>query len=212
MNRNNIRPAVIGVAAGATVFGALVAWVEFDPWRSISEVRARRQLTTEELAALNRIAADRQARDDEYRAQRAESAQRRAETADLAAEGFRPDLLATPRAITSVQELATADLVAEIVHIEQVVRQNYSAPWAAHRDALLGEWQRRDTFECRYTGPRVEQMRHQIYHDQVEIARFAPYPVREPLAPMPWDGITYPEFAGPNAAHVGDDDGTGMPA
>ncbi len=200
MNRNDIRSGVIGVAAGATVFGALVAWVEFDPRREIADWLACQRLSPQERAELERIAAESAARDEVYRESSRQQRAEREERWDAYAEKFDPQRLITADSVHSVEELETADLVAEIVHAQRILReQGWSEMQYGHCDALYGEWCRRDHYEQRYKLPRVDQLRHDIFRAQVEPARNAPWTF--PSAPRTEESdsveFAYPDFAGP---------------
>jgi hypothetical protein len=186
MNRNDIRPALIGVAAGTVAFGALVAWAEYNPWDSIVDRVARRQLSPAERAELDRITAEDTARSKAY----CESAQQRLvereERWAAQIELFDPQRLITvrPSPLASMDELPTAVLVDEIVQAQRVLReQGWNKMQCDHCDALYAEWQRRDYPEHRYTLPRSEQLQHDIFRRQVESARNASWTFRvEPPA------------------------------
>lgn len=207
MNRNDIRPAVIGIAAGATTIAGLIAWSEFEPHRAVVDYLARRQLTADERSELDRIAAERIAEQAErasfYKEQDAAQAARCAEV--LA--GFVPELLTVASAVTSPDELGLDELVAEIVHVEAQYRS--SNDWildprvSDHGAALREEWRRRNSGLLPYTRSRVEQLRYDLARELIGAATSAPYaPVA--LAIDETGGVVaardvYPDFFGPTA-------------
>ena len=177
MNRNIIRPAAIGISAGVSVFAALYALVEFDPFDDIEDYLARRRLTPGERAELDRIAAEQAERDQLYRAQREQDEQEREQQAATVAAGFAPELLSTPGMVATAQELTLPQLVAEIIHAEQQFRSGCGpAERYAHCAALFGEWRRRNDYRMRSTLPRVEWLRLDIAREQIETARRQPWP------------------------------------
>jgi hypothetical protein len=213
MNRNTIRPAAIGITAGAAAFAALFAWVEVDPWHSISERIARGKLTADERAELDRIAAESKTSNEEYLKVQERDRQRRAEQDARDAKGFDPALLITePGTASTPQELELGDLVTEIVHAEQTLRQGsvWNTPLSLHNVALNAEWRRRDSWDARYKLSHVEILRRNILRDRLETARRAPLPPAEPVAPsaVPDSGeFVYPRFDGPIGSGDGDDAG-----
>ncbi|MBW0270061.1 hypothetical protein ATM97_02860 [Nocardia sp. MH4] len=186
MNRNDIRPAAIGIAAGVATLAGLIAWAEFEPHRELAYRLARRRLTAAERAELDRIAAEQRAEQAErarfFEKQDAEQAARRAE--DLA--GFEPKLLVASRTVATPDELSLEELVAEIVHSEAQYRS--SSDWIRdpragdHALALRTEWQRRDSGMQRYTRTRVEQLRYDLARNTIKAASNAPW--SPPLADL----------------------------
>lgn len=180
MNRNDIRPAVIGVAAGVATIAGLIAWFEIEPHRAVVDYLARRQLTAAERAELDRIAteqvADQAERADYYKRQDAEEAARR----EAVLAGFTPELLTTAAAVNSPDELSLEELVAELVYTEGKYRSLDG--WIRdprtgdHAAALRAEWRRRDSGLQRWTRPRVEQLRYDLARNKIEAATRAPYP------------------------------------
>ncbi|WP_063046246.1 hypothetical protein [Nocardia pseudovaccinii] len=177
MNRNNIRPAAVGIAAGAAMFAGLIAWVEIDPWNNMVDRVARRRLSPAERAEIERIETKRDEWNREYAAK---SNQNRESQRLQVQEGFSPELLQTPGLVTSPQEMSVEDLVAEIEHAE---KSRYQYPlsdvgsWFRHCEALHQEFtERRNNWETRSKLPRVEQLRLDIAADRVSVAR-SPRPV-----------------------------------
>ncbi|MEU5410511.1 hypothetical protein [Nocardia asteroides] len=187
MNRTDIRPAVIGIAAGVATIAGLIAWSEFEPHRELAYQLARRRLTAAERAELDRIAAEQRADQAErasfYEKQDAERVARQAEV--LA--GFEPQLLTTAAAVTSPAELSLEELVAEIVYTEGKYRSLdgwIQDPRASdHAAALREEWRRRNAPEARWTRSRVEQLRYDLARNKIDGATRAPYAPIPPFAP-----------------------------
>lgn len=187
MNRNDIRPAVVGIAAGVATIAGLIAWFEIEPHLAVIDYLARRKLTPAERAELDRIAAEQRAEQAErasfYKRQDAEEAARRAEV--LA--GFEPELLTTAAAVSGVDELSLEELVAELVYTETKYRSLDG--WIRdprtgdHAAALRAEWRRRDSGLQRWTRPRVEQLRYDLARHKIEAATRAPYPPIPPFMP-----------------------------
>lgn len=204
MNRNDIRPAVIGIAAGAATIAGLIAWFEVEPHLAVVDYLARRKLTAEERAELARIAAEQAADQAErasyYKQNDAEEAARRAEV--LA--GFEPELLTTAATVSGVDELSLEELVAELVYTEGKFRSLdgwIRDPRAGdHAAALRAEWRRRDSGMQRYTRPRVEQLRYDLARNKIEAASTAPYAPLPPFTPEPADQDIYPYGFGLNTA------------
>ncbi|MBF6302258.1 hypothetical protein IU459_32665 [Nocardia amamiensis] len=172
MNRNDIRPAAVGIAAGAAAFAGLIAWVEIDPWNSMAERVARRRLSPAERAEIERIEAKRDEWNREYAAK---SKQDRESQRLQVQDGFCPQLLKTPDSVTSPQELSTNDLVAEIEYAE---KSRYQYPisgdgsWFQHCEALAQEFrERRNDWETRSKLPRVERLRLDIAAERVSAAQ-----------------------------------------
>ncbi|WP_328712269.1 hypothetical protein [Nocardia salmonicida] len=188
MNRNDIRPAVIGIASGVATIAALVACLEYDPWNSVAGRLAHHNLTGAERAELARIdqaAAERarQAREVHKRTQ-ARQAERDAD--DIA--GFTPALLSTRNLVTAPAELTFAQLADEIAHTEHTLRHTLTSPNAAanhrrHKAALDCEWRHRDSFDARIARSRAEWLRHRIATEKVNAARTAPWPQLPTVAP-----------------------------
>ncbi|MET9030465.1 hypothetical protein ABZW96_33335 [Nocardia sp. NPDC004168] len=179
MNRNDIRPAAVGIAAGAAMFAGLIAWIEIDPWNSMAERVARHRLSPAERAEIERIEAERDERSREYAAKtKQDQESQRLQVQD----GFSPELLKTPGSVTSPQELSVEDLVAEIEYAEEA-RYQYpiSGLWFRHCDALAQEFmERRNNWETRSKLPRVERLRLDIAADRVRTARSRPVVIQTP--------------------------------
>lgn len=187
MNRNDIRPAVIGIAAGVATIAGLIAWVEFEPHRELAYQLARRRLTAAERAELDRIAAEQRA-DQAERARffEEQDAERAARQAEVLA-GFEPELLTTAAAVNSPAELSLEELVGEIVYTEAKYRSVDG--WILdprsgdHAAALRAEWWRRDSGLERWTRSRVEQLRYDLARNKIEGATRAPYAPIPPFMP-----------------------------
>lgn len=179
MNRTDIRPAMIGVAAGVATLAGLIAWFETEPHRAVAYYLARRQLTADERAELDRIRAEQQA-DQAERARffEEQDAARSARRAEVLA-GFEPALLTVDSDATTVEELSLEELVAELVHSEEQYRS--CSTWILdprtgdHAAALREEWQRRNAPELRWTRSRVEQLRYDLARNKVDAAQAAPW-------------------------------------
>jgi len=182
MNRNDIRPAVIGVAAGTASVVALLVWLEADVSNTVAEHLARRKLTADERAELDRIKQSQTEADRQHCERRAaaekDNAERDAE--DLAK--FDRALLSTPGQFTAPAEMTVIELANEIAHTEQALREanhtTNSARISGHHTALQTEWRRRDSFEARCKLSRPDSLRHAIAAEKVNAARNAP---RKPL-------------------------------
>lgn len=204
MNRNDIRPAAVGIAAGAAVFAGLIAWVEIDPWNNVVERVARHRLTPAERAELERISAERAERDRKFLATVERDQEDREKLRLQVQDGFCPELLKTPGSVASPQELSTDDLVAEIEYAEQS-RYQYTSSGSrfGHCEALAQEFrERRNDWQVRAKLPRVEQLRLDIAAARVDAARSRPVviqtPVDEATNVVSWPEFPYPEFTGPD--------------
>ncbi|MFD0362734.1 hypothetical protein ACFQZZ_14920 [Nocardia sp. GCM10030253] len=205
MNRKDIRHAAIGMAAGVSVFAALYALVEFDPLDDIAESGARRRLTSEERAELDRIAAEQAVLREKCHAQYEQRRQERDAEAARYAAGFCPEWLSTPGAVSSPQELALPDLVCEIEPAEKSYRcggPNMHG-WYRHREALFMDFrERRNNWEARYKVSRPDRMRLDIAAKRIDEARSRPFAVNPPplMAPDFGDFPPYPDFTSSDAA------------
>ncbi|MGW5572632.1 hypothetical protein ACWEVD_15620 [Nocardia thailandica] len=181
MNRNDIRPAAIGVTAGALTVAALIAVLEYDPRRAVAERLAQAKLSPEDQTELARI---KQQRKDAYRAHRADQKRQDAERAEADARelaGFDPQLLSTPGMAMTTADLTVAQLATEIVGTKDRLSHGdlmYSAAVTLrrHEAALRCEWRRRDSFDARTKLPLVDQMRHRIAAEKVNTALYGPLP------------------------------------
>lgn len=183
MNRNDFRPAAVGITAGVLTVAALVAILEHDPFHAVAARLARDRLSPEEQAELTRIEQDRAAT---YRAHCAEQEIKDAERAaeaerDLA--GFDPQLLSVPGTASAPTDLTVSQLADEIVHTEDGLRwYGTNQPTVGadvlhqHGKALRCEWRRRDSFDARTKLPLHEQMRHRIAAEKVNTALYGPWP------------------------------------
>ncbi|PXX66931.1 hypothetical protein DFR70_103686 [Nocardia tenerifensis] len=171
MNPNLIRPVLVGVAAGMGVFATLYALIEFDPWDTLAEHAARRQLTPGERAELDRL--DTAAREQAARYRELIEHDEHAH-AERAAAGFNPDLLSVAMPVGSPRELDLAQLVAEIVHAEHSYRHGDAGLVYPHREALYQEFRRRDDWRARAVASRVDRLRLDIACDRVKTARAQP--------------------------------------
>lgn len=190
MSYNNIRPAAIGITAGALTAVALVALIEYDPIDTAIDRLAQLKLTPAERAELARIDQKAGDRSREAHAFKERRDAERAETDALDLAGFAPDLLSTPGLAATAAELTIAELAAEIVRAEQVRRAHrFRAPGLAeahrrHHSALNCEWRRRDALDARFKLSRPEALRHRIATEKVQAARLAPWPPLPTVAPF----------------------------
>ncbi|MFJ2665691.1 hypothetical protein ACIO14_15190 [Nocardia fluminea] len=188
MNRNDIRPAAIGIASGVATIAALVACLEYDPWNVVADRLARLDLTAAERAEL--------ARADQAAAERAHQASqthkqnqvRQAERDAHDIAGFTPALLSTPNLVAAPEELTLVQLADEIAHAEHTLRHTLTSPNAAaehrrHKAALDCEWHHRDSFDARVARSRAEWLRHRIATEKVNAARTAPWPQLPTVSP-----------------------------
>lgn len=180
MNTNDIRPAAIGIAAGVLAFAGLIAWVEIDPLDTALDAIARRRLTPQERAELDRIAAE----DAELNARYAEQRQARR---DRLADKFHPELLREPGSVERAEDLSLDDLVAEYVHVQQLYKRT---PWVngdigEHREALFAEIDRRRGLRFYIRQPRTEQLRIDIAHDRMQKLRDEVFEIPKRTAPHP---------------------------
>lgn len=195
MNRNDIRPAAIGVAAALAAFGGIYVWLEYEPWERLGGALARRQLTPEERAELDQLAAEQRVQYQRSRDYIEQEDKKRTERNTEIAAGFNPDLL-NGETVTSARELDLAGLVAEIEHAEQAYRSADRRLLYPHREALFLEFQRRNDWTTRATASRADRLRLDIADKRVKAARSRPLDYCPP-PPMVCD---YPEFAGPDLA------------
>ncbi|MBU3066424.1 hypothetical protein KO481_33495 [Nocardia sp. NEAU-G5] len=228
MKRNDIRPIALGGAAGLTAFAAMLAGsfvlIEFDLWDTVAEQWARHRLTPAERAESDRIRAERAERDRRNLAI-VDQAERDRETHDAEVRnGFRPELLNTARAVTTMGELTVPELVAEIHFADMQLYRRPVSPWLhdwhGHREALLHEFiESRNSWLARARVSRTERLRLDIAAEQIEQAPFRPTSgPRYRLAPElltgttdagalsagpATNGHTYPIFEGPNGETFG---------
>ncbi|MFC8385842.1 hypothetical protein [Nocardia sp. NPDC057272] len=188
MNRNDIRPAVIGIASGVATIAALIACLEYDPLNAMADRLARLNLTAAERAELARAdqAAAERARQASQTHKQNQVRQAERDAHDIA--GFNPALLSTPNLVDAPAELAFAQLAEEIVHTEHALRHTLTSPNAAaghrrHKAALDCEWGHRDSFDARIARSRAEWLRHRIATEKVTAARTAPWPQLPAVAP-----------------------------
>ncbi|MEV6361329.1 hypothetical protein [Nocardia asteroides] len=179
MNRNDIRTLVIGVTAGAASVVALLAWVESDMVFAVGEHLARRKLTADERAELDRIkqsqaVASRQACERQIAAK-----QRQAERDAEDLTKFDRALLSTPGQFSEPAQMSVTELAHEIAHTEHALREaNHTSDQPRirrHHTALMTEWRRRDSYEARCTLPRHESMRHAIAAEKITAASKTPW-------------------------------------
>ncbi|CAM4487226.1 hypothetical protein NONI108955_34350 [Nocardia ninae] len=209
MNSNDIRPIALGLAVGVSVFAALICWVEYQPWDTVAGHLARRQLTPAERAELDRLTAEKQARDKRYSALAAEDKQKQAERDAEIAAGFNPDLLLGDP-VTSPGELNLTALVAEIEHAEQSYRHADCHLVYPHREALHLEFKRRNHWQARSTASRADLLRLDIAADRINTARNRPFVTDEPPSPVAaYGSFPYPDFAGPDQVDIDVDPETG---
>ncbi|QIS02336.1 hypothetical protein F5X71_08375 [Nocardia brasiliensis] len=205
MNHTTIRAIAIGVTAGAGVFAALLALVEYDPWHVVAEQIARRQLSPAERDELERLRIEQQDRDRRNRAYIETEQQRRAERDAAVAAGFNPDLLSTATVpVGDPHELTLADLVAEIEHAEQAYRHRDRGLLYPHREALHLEFTRRNDWQARMSVSRADQLRLDLAANRVQAARSQPLDYCPP-PPMVCDG--YSDFTGPDLADLDPENG-----
>lgn len=180
MNRNDIRPLAIGAAAGTASAIALLAWLESDLSFAFAEHLARRKLTADERAELDRIKqsqaeASHQARQRQTAAKR-DQAERDAE--DLSK--FDRTLLSTPGQFRVPAQMTVTELAHEIAHTEQALREaNHTSDQpriSRHHTALRTEWRRRDSYEARCKLSHHESLRHAIAAEKITAAGKAPWP------------------------------------
>ncbi|MEV0294221.1 hypothetical protein [Nocardia sp. NPDC050710] len=186
MNRNIIRPTVIGIAAGVVTVFAIAAWDELDPLHELQRLRERLRMSPQELAEFDRLEAERRELDAERRREHAEYVARvRAK--------FCPDLLAVSTAKT-LEDLTAVELLAEIGRAqgEKFAAWNarpvgYGHPaqvtatvWADQLSALRKEFDERRWGTRRRTVGLVDRLRLDnaygwVYDHTREIPPIKPY-------------------------------------
>src|SRR5689334_20131075 len=125
MHNNDFRAIGLGALVGAAVFGGLLLWVDHDPLGMIAEHLAKAKLSPAERAELDRLAAERHEKHRKF----LEVCDRDAE----AAAGFAPYLLTTVPVVDAAADLTLANLVAEIEHCEQAMRNGTISGHDRHR-------------------------------------------------------------------------------
>ncbi|WP_330186026.1 hypothetical protein OHB26_39370 (plasmid) [Nocardia sp. NBC_01503] len=207
MHRNNIKPIVIGVGAGAVTIGALLAWFELDPPHALREAVERLRLTPAERAEWKHAKTAEAARTAKLVRQHE---QRKAATWAK----FDPAILTAAAAGTGLAELTVPELLAEIEAAQAAKKSAWVADWTAETSQARAVWDDqlgalREEFDRRRWGrnrlgvPLFDQARlgaawdwvHDHNREMPEPKPWTPPAPIHPAAPLPWEGAAAAEHS-----------------
>ncbi|MGN2640603.1 hypothetical protein ACTD5D_31425 [Nocardia takedensis] len=116
MNRNDIRPALVGVTAGALTMAGLAAVLEYDVAGRVADRIERARMSPAQRAESDALAARIRAHHQQVCARiDADRARRR--------EAFRPELVTTVDGITALEDFTVEQLITEIRERRRLLRR-----------------------------------------------------------------------------------------